>query len=252
MTWIYGIRQKRYFSQQGIDHICALYPVRSEPNDIPLNMSAPLLNRPSGRTIFDRSILKTKDSKVYTKDLTFLLRLLQTSRQSGTLFVESYGPSGSDEAIWQGQFQLANGIVTSCLVRNKADKQVLFVGEEAVLWLTRQGKLEWRMEEGVQTKDGMSSSYPRYEEDRREQPRSEMMEAVQSPLVRSKQLRGVPVRTVRGNTAPMGAFASREQLQVFALVDGRRTIEEIVRLLHKQPDVVIRILLDLQAIGFIA
>jgi hypothetical protein len=190
---------------------------------------------------------------VYTKDLSFLLRLLQTSRQSGTLFVESYGPNGSDEAIWQGQFQLANGAVTSCLVCNKADRQVLFVGEEAVLWLTRQGKLEWRMEEGgVQAKDGMPSSYPRYDEDRREQPRSEMMEVVQSPLVRSKQLRGVPVRTVRGNAAPVSAFASREQLQVFALVDGRRTIEEIVRLLHKQPDVVIRILQDLQAIGFIA
>jgi hypothetical protein len=191
---------------------------------------------------------------VYTKDLTFLLRLLQTSRQSGTLFVESYGPNGSDEAIWQGQFQLVNGAVTSCLVCNKADRQVLFVGEEAVLWLTRQGKLEWRMEEGgVQTKDGMSSSYPRYEEDRKEQAHSESVEeAVQSPLVRSKQLKGVPLRTVRGNAASVGAFVSREQLQVFALVDGQRTIEEIVRLLHKQPDVVIRILQDLQAIGFIA
>jgi hypothetical protein len=207
---------------------------------------------PSGRAIFDKGILNTKDSKVYTKDLTFLLRLLQTSRQSGTLFVESYGPNGSDEAIWQGQFQLANGVVISCLVRNKTDRQVLFIGEEAVLWLTRQGKLEWRMEEGTQTRDVMLPSHPRQEEDRREQPRSEVMESVQSPLVWSKQLRSVPLRTVRGNAAPVGAFASREQLQVFALVDGRRTIEEIVRLLHKQPDAVIRILQDLQAIGFIA
>jgi hypothetical protein len=189
---------------------------------------------------------------VYTKDLTFLLRLLQTSKQNGTLYVESSEQNGSGGGIWQGQFQLANGMVISCLVRNKTDEQVLFTNEEAVVWLTRQGRLEWHVEDGTQARDSRLLPHPQYEEDQREEPRSEGIEVVQSSLVHNKQLRSIPIRTIRGNTALMSAFTSREQLQVFALVDGRRTIEEIVRLLHKHPDAVIRILLDLQSIGFIA
>jgi len=167
------------------------------------------------------------------------------------LFVEPPGQNGSDASNWQGQFQLNNGVVTSCLVRNKTDGQILFTHEEAVHWLTRQGKLEWRMGEDTQSKDVLLLSPPRYELAQREQQRQETIEDIQSPLVRSKQLRKIPLRTLRGNSAPVSAFSSREQLQVFALIDGRRTIEEIVRLLHKQSDTVIRILQELQTIGFV-
>ncbi|MBV9230278.1 MAG: hypothetical protein JOZ18_13275 [Chloroflexi bacterium] len=168
------------------------------------------------------------------------------------LLVESPAQNGTDGANWQGQFRLANGAVVSCLVRNKTDGQVLLTNEEAVLWLTRQGRLEWHMEEDAPVTDALLPSLPQYEEAQRDQPREEVIEVLQSPLIWEKQLRYIPLRTIRGNAAPVSAFVSREQRQVFALVDGQRTIGEIVRLLHKPPDAVLRVLQELQAAGFVA
>ena len=242
--------RKSLFCGVSLQSYSCVVPVKSEPNDIPLNMNALPPGMPVNHSYFAfKEHSDYKGFKVYTKDLTFLLRLLLTSKQSGVLFVESCGQNGSDGSSWQGQFQLDNGVVALCLVRSKTDGQVLFTNEEAVLWLTRQGRLEWHMGEDAQSEDVLLPSLPHYEESRREQPLQEVM---QSPLVQSKQSKGIPLRTVRGNTAPVNTFATREQLQVFALVDGRRTIEEIVRLLHKQPDAVIRILQELQTMGFVA
>jgi predicted transcriptional regulator len=50
---------------------------------------------------------------------------------------------------------------------------------------------------------------------------------------------------------PSNAFASREHRQVFALVDGQRTIEEIAHLLHRPSDVIVGVLQELRAAGFI-
>jgi len=188
---------------------------------------------------------------VYTKDLTFLLRLLHTSKQSGTLFVEALDQGRSNGLGWQGQFQLENGIVKSCLVRNKADGQVLHHNEEAVHWLTLQGKLEWHMEEHAQSTDALLPVLPQSKEASRGQLQDEAAEDLQPPLAWEKQLKEIPRRTFSGNNAPVSSFASREQRQVFALVDGRRTIEGIVHLLHKPPDVVVRILHELQLKGLI-
>jgi len=188
---------------------------------------------------------------VYTKDLTFLLRLLHTSKQSGILFVEALEQSRLNGMDWQGQFQLENGIVKSCLVRNKADGQVLRRNEEAVYWLTQQGKLAWHMEEQVQSTGALLPALPQSKEALREQLQDDAAEDPQPPLAWEKQLKAIPLRTFSGNNAPVSAFASREQRQVFALVDGRRTIEEIVHLLHKHPDAVVRILHELQLKGFI-
>lgn len=188
---------------------------------------------------------------MYTKDLTFLLRLLHTSKQSGILFVEALEQGRSNGLDWQGQFQLENGVVKSCLVCNKADGQELYRNEEAVHWLTLQGKLEWHMEEYAQSTGALLPALPQSKETPGEQLQDEAAEDPQSPLVWGKQLKEIPLRTFSGNNAPVSAFASREQRQVFALVDGRRTIEGIVRLLHKPPDVVMRVLHELQLKGFI-
>src|SRR5215469_13677566 len=83
-------------------------------------------------------------TQVYTKDITFLLRLLGSSKQSGVLLVEAPGPN---ESPWQGRFQLNNGMVTSCVLLNKADRRAVLRNEEALAWITRQGKLEWHLEE---------------------------------------------------------------------------------------------------------
>lgn len=184
---------------------------------------------------------------MYTKDLTFLLRLLHTSKQSGILLVEPLEQGRANGLDWQGQFQLENGVVTSCLVRNKADGQVLRLNEEALHWLTLQGKLEWQMEEHTPSAGALLPSLP----PPKEEPQDEAIEDLQTPLAWGKQLREIPQRTFNGMNVPVNALASRDHRQVFALVDGRRSIEEIVRLLHKPPDVVVRVLQELQIRGFI-
>ena len=187
-----------------------------------------------------------KGVEVYTKDITFLLRLLWTSKQSGRLFVEGPGPN---ESPWQGQLQLDEGVVTACLIRSKTDGQVVLSNDAALRWLTSQGKLVWRLEEDAQPPDPLLPALPSHEEAKREQRHDEDM--LPSSAWRN-QLESIPQRTQKGKAVPVNAFASREHRQVLALVDGRRTIEEIAHLLHKPPDFIVHVLQELQAAGFIA
>lgn len=182
---------------------------------------------------------------MYTKDITFLLRLLHTSKQSGILFVEA---PGQDELPWQGEFQLRQGMVLSCLVRNKADGRVLLSNNEALHWLTRQGKLSWRVEEDAQSPAPSPHPPPPDEQERGEK---RVAGDAPPPAPWRNQYRAVPQRTQKGKVVPVNVFASRDHRQVLTLVDGQRTVEEIVQLLHKPPDAVIRILQELQASGFI-
>ena len=100
---------------------------------------------------------------MYTKDITALLRLLWTSKQSGMLAVEPFEQHGSS---WQGLFHLDKGTVKSCVVRNKADGRVLLSNDEAIHWLISQGKLNWNLEENVhqQNPPPVSSLLPPPEE----------------------------------------------------------------------------------------
>ncbi|HKV56644.1 MAG TPA: hypothetical protein VJO32_00120 [Ktedonobacteraceae bacterium] len=192
---------------------------------------------------------------MYTKDLTFLLRLLGSSKQSGVLLVEAPGPN---ESPWQGRFQLNNGMVTSCVLLNKADGRVVLRNEEALAWITSQGKLEWQMEdeaEAPRPPAQPSLTPPRlpppggapareeryYEEDPLPLP----------PTVGKSQLAIVPQRTEKGKFVPGNVFASREHRQVLGLVDGQRTVQEIAQLLHRPADFIIYVLQELQAAGFI-
>ena len=182
---------------------------------------------------------------MYTRDITFLLRLLQTSKQSGVLSVE---PPGPPEASWQGLFQLDAGVVKACLIRSKIDGHLLLGNEEALHWLTNQGRLEWHLEEDGQFPGAAPPALQAPEERRRMQRSAE--EA--PPVVGwSQQLARIPQRTQKGKVVPVNALASRDHRQVFALVDGRRSIEEIVTLLGRPPDIVIRLLQELRAIGLI-
>lgn len=183
---------------------------------------------------------------MYTKDITALLRLLWTSKQSGMLFVE---PFEQHESSWQGLFHLDKGTVKSCAVRNKADGRVLLSNDEAIRWLISQGKLNWNLEEGAQPQNLSAPLLPPPEEvHHHRQPD----EHTAPSFARNNQLERIPKRTQKGDALQLHAFASREHRQVFTLVDGRRTVEEIISLLHKSPAAVLSILQELQAAGFIA
>src|SRR5690349_16550786 len=87
-----------------------------------------------------------------TRDLTNILQLMQTSRQSGDLTVE---PLEQDGIHWQGYFRLVDGQITKCQISNKANGQVVLRGEEALRWAinSKHGKLAWSLEEDVQSPD---------------------------------------------------------------------------------------------------
>ena len=183
---------------------------------------------------------------MYTKDITFLLRLLGSSKQSGVLLVEAPGP---DESPWQGQFQLENGLVRSCVLLDKANGRVVLRDEEALQWLTARGKLEWHMEEEDVPPP---TPPPRLLPPGNEPGRADGYAAeTPPPAPGSKQLRMVPQRALIGNVVSAEVFASREHRQVFALIDGQRTVEEIAQLLHRPAEFIISILQDLQARGLI-
>lgn len=179
-----------------------------------------------------------------TKDLSFLLQLLRTSKQSGLLFVESSGPP---ESSWQGQVRLDKGVVITCLVCNKADGRVVLNNDEALRWLTSQGRLDWRLEEAPSPDTSRPLLLPPEETRREQQLDAEAL----PPILGKNQLRGIPRHTQKGKNLPVSAFRSRDHRQVFTLVDGRRTIEEIASLLYKPPDAVIHVLQELQAAGLI-
>jgi len=203
------------------------------------------------------SVLKTfKGTEVHTKNLTFLLRLLQTSKESGILFVEpseQNGSHGGYGSAWQGQFQLDKGVVTSCLIRNKIEGQVWFSNDEAVNWLAEQGKLEWHLAKRAEFSEEWLPPLLPY----RETPREHLREDVAPVLLPSsaeegKQLSDIPQRIFTRDVTPVNALPSRAHRQVFALIDGQRTVEDIMHLLHKKPELVIQVLQELRGAGFIA
>jgi hypothetical protein len=181
-----------------------------------------------------------------TKDITFLLRLLGSSKQSGVLFVEAPGP---DESPWQGQFQLNNGTVISCALLNKADGRLVLTNEDALAWITRQGKLSWHLEEAAPPLEPAFQLLPPGGETPRGGRHRE--EYLPPPPLPRNQPGTIPQRTPKGKLVPGNTFASREHRQVFALVDGQRTIEEIAQLLHRPSDFIISVLQELRAAGFI-
>ena len=184
---------------------------------------------------------------MYTRNLENLLRLLQTSRQSGLLIVESAEPNG---ALWQGQLMIVDGNVRACQVFRKADRQVLHTNEEALRWLVAQGKLNWNLEKDVQLPMVLSPM--------QQPPGNPTEERKNESGAHSGYLRApgeragwIPRRTAKGMQFSGKSLASIEHLQTFTLVNGQNTIEGISRILRKPPDTIARILNELRDAGFI-
>lgn len=209
-----------------------------------------------------------------TKDLVDLLQLLQASKQNGDLVVEPLTQHGT---AWQGQFRLVDGHVTSCQVYRKGDKQVLLDGNKALRWLINpeQGRLEWSLQEVPSLSDTFLPLLPMRSSATRDQQEAksgtnfhytvqnkESKQSTYSSSHRSEQVVNTPLpaqdkgfeavfrRTEQGNLTPR-SLPSRDHRQVFALIDGHRTVEEIIRLLHKTPNLISRVLDELKAEGLI-
>jgi hypothetical protein len=179
---------------------------------------------------------------VYTKNLEQLLRLLRSSRQSGLLTVES---AEQDGLLWQGQFRLVEGNVTACQVCKRVDGQVLLRNDEAVRWLIAQGKLNWHLEEGVQSPDTLLPVLPLRTSAIGEGKNGTGTYGALSPSP-MEQTGWIPRRTLKGTQMSAKSLKSLEYFQVFTLVNGHNTVEGITQLLRKPPHVISRILNDLR------
>lgn len=218
-----------------------------------------------------------------TKDLANLLQFLQTSRQSGDLIVE---PQVQGEISWQGQLRLVNGQVMACQVRRKIDGRVLLADNEALRWLInpQHGKLEWSLKddtllpdtflpllptdsstENRQRNGNTGPSFPivqyhdispvmQYNETRQNSyttTSNKEQDLNTFPSTQSENFAGFPKRTEQRNRASESILSSRDHRQVFSLIDGNRTAEEIARLLHKNPELIFRVLSDLRTAGML-
>ncbi|GAC1361861.1 MAG: hypothetical protein NVS2B12_32770 [Ktedonobacteraceae bacterium] len=219
-----------------------------------------------------------------TRDLANILQLMQTSRQSGDLIVE---PVVQNATPWQGLFRLVDGQITFCQVRGKIDRRVLLRDNEAMHWLINpsHGKLEWSLEESAPVQNTFlpllsagddsggsmnntapnpmvqsnmsgyaTSSNPGMHNARNTQntsPGTPIPDGAYSsgpwPASQYGQPGAIPKRTAIGNKAPSMVLSSRDLRQVFALIDGSRTVEEIARLLHKPHELVTQLLNELKA-----
>ncbi|MBV9230711.1 MAG: hypothetical protein JOZ18_15485 [Chloroflexi bacterium] len=184
---------------------------------------------------------------MYTKNLEQLLRLLRSSRQSGLLTVESAEPDG---ALWQGQFRLIEGNVVACQVCKRVDGQVLLRNDEALRWMIAQGKLNWHLEEGVQTPETLLPALPPRASATGEGKNGTGMHGAFSPSS-AEQTGWIPRRTLKGSQISAKSLKSLEYFQVFTLVNGHNSVEGITRLLRKPSHVVSSILYDLRDAGLI-
>jgi hypothetical protein len=189
---------------------------------------------------------------VYTKNLEQLLRLLQVSRQSGLLVVEA---AEQGDAPWQGRVRLAEGKVMACQVCMKADGQVLLSNDEALRWLTTQGRLNWELEEGDQLPDILLPPLPpqgRTTGERRSTTQTNNTGVFGTVFPTPTERSGwIPRRTSKGQQISAQSLRPIEYLQVFTLVNGHNSVEGITRLLRKPAADISRILHDLRSAGLI-
>jgi hypothetical protein len=146
---------------------------------------------------------------MYTSNLTRLLGMLRETQATDVIYTAWTGPGEP----WQARLTLFEGQVITCHVQSNVDGQYLLTDGEAMRWLADLGTLTW---ERV---------------------------ASQADFLQSFE---VPRRLMQVEQGGMHAW-SRKQRQVFALVDGRRSIERIAVILCQPLNVVKEIVHELQA-----
>ncbi len=165
---------------------------------------------------------------MYTSDLPELLQMLHGTQKNLVVHIAlpeaaAIGPGEP----WQAQLSLIEGKVT-CQIWSSVDQRVLITNDEAIRWLAKLPQLSWSLEPFVTQRTPV--------------PAFGRSEAI--------SLQQVPRRITHVEKNIMNTW-SRKQRQVFALVDGSRTIEHIARMLQLPPHVVEQVLNDLQALGVI-
>lgn len=159
-------------------------------------------------------------------------------------------------------------------------------GEEALRWAinARHGKLAWSLEEGVQSTDLSLPSLPpprgdvtgEERQDKNRQDTDAYRTARNTsgslspitpptrnnnnppsnppPPTARRESPGpgtIPKRTKPGMFTPGNTLTSRDHRQVFSLIDGHKSVEEIANLLHKPSNFIARIVMDLKTMNLV-
>lgn len=154
-----------------------------------------------------------------TEDLGKVLSLLRLAGQSGVL---TLAPTAHPEhAAWLASGVLHEGLLLNCQVTRREDGAQLR-GEQALAWLHHQPQIFWYVHPSVVVEPGVH------------QPDSPPPDALLAPPSVLDE-HTVPRRTELGQNMPVRMIA-REQRMVFALLDGRRSKVDLLRLLPARQD----------------
>lgn len=164
-----------------------------------------------------------------TNDFASLLQLLNLSQQSGTLIVSR------QEEVWQARLHLRDGKWLDCSLLNKRNGQMLLDGEQAIYWLSQKGILEWQLVD----QQSHADSTP-------------VQDNSQEQLIKPPDLlKGKAHLVPRRLTPALSQQRAREVRHIFHLIDGKRSLEDVARLLHKPYEEVVRITQMLVAEGIV-
>jgi len=208
---------------------------------------------------------------VNTNDFASLLWILDMSRQNGVVHVELPGAQRTEKGEpWRARLNLVEGYVVACHVHSQVDGRRLFSDGEAMRWLASWGQRElaWSLEVFTlhQTTPHPAPAgllpppRPVAPPQRASQPADLPPPARYGSSPRhSAQLAGLlapaslvtpPQRSVQAEQGVISSWP-RKHRQIFALVDGKRSVGQIADMLKLHPAVVEEIVNALQSLGVI-
>jgi len=189
---------------------------------------------------------------VNVNDLTSLLWILKTSRQSGIVLLELRDVKGTSTGEpWQAYLYLVEGRAVACRIYSKKDGRVLLGNEEAMHWLARWEKREfaWKALTSEQSRAILFAQQSSSPQGLLPSPqRAASAQRLNEVMAANND--GVPQRLVSVEKNIMRSWPRNHRL-IFALVDGKRSVEKIAAMLKLTQKNVEEVLSDLHRIGVI-
>ena len=168
-----------------------------------------------------------------TNDFASLLWVLKMSRQNGVVHVELPKAERTEMGeMWRAHLHLVEGHVAACHVLNLVDGRKLLSDDEALRWLAGWGQRELAWSREAFT---LHKTAPR--------------PAPADPLPPPRHV-APPQRIVQAEQSVINSWP-RKHRQIFALVDGKRSVRHIATILKLSPADVEVVVNDLQSLGVI-
>ena len=209
---------------------------------------------------------------IYSIDLETMAQILQEHRQTGVLQAELPGGMAGLRERCRIEIDVVKGNIVACRVENSSERVVLW-GEDALREVNRLGVLDWTLTLRREPLPPLHESSPNL---RTQSPSWERM-SMTDPFMRTPSGRLSPrgsttgstpvVRPVTGGFPVVGTSLiprrtkevepgqmqawPRTQRMVYALIDGKNSIQRITSMLSLSPRVVEQVLRALRSMGVI-